>query len=168
MYRERKDLELAKTVTHSRLLYMKNGPVPSTKLTPSRTQNRGYLYYSRMAPQSKAEVFTMKKYDLSQIMTRAWQLYRKGVAAFAECLHRAWMAAKAAPINAQRIEESRQAFGVTEEVHTWADWHKLGFEVVHGSRCLFQCPLIQASKGDGQTYKASFFGVSQVQPLAQQ
>lgn len=42
----------------------------------------------------------MKKYDLSQIMTRAWQLYRKGVAAFAECLHRAWMAAKAAPINA--------------------------------------------------------------------
>ena len=50
MYRERKDLELAKTVTHSRLLYMKNGPVPSTKLTPSRTQNRGYLYYSRMAP----------------------------------------------------------------------------------------------------------------------
>ncbi len=50
----------------------------------------------------------MKKYDLSQIMTRAWQLYRKGVAAFAECLHRAWMAAKAAPINAQRIEESRR------------------------------------------------------------
>lgn len=110
----------------------------------------------------------MKKYDLSQIMTRAWQLYRKGVAAFAECLHRAWMAAKAAPINAQRIEERRQAFGVTEEVHTWADWHKLGFEVVHGSRCLFQCPLIHASKGDGQTYKASFFGISQVQPLAQQ
>ena len=101
----------------------------------------------------------MKRYDLSQIMTRAWQLYRKGVAAFAECLHR---------VNAQRIEESRQAFGVTEEVHTWADWHKLGFEVVHGSRCLFQCPLIHASKGDGQTYKASFFGVSQVQPLAQQ
>ena len=107
----------------------------------------------------------MKKYDLSQIMTRAWQLYRKGVAAFAECLHRAWMAAKAAPINAQRIEESRQAFGVTEEVHTWADWHKLGFEVVHGSRCLFQCPLIHASKGDGQSYRASFFGVSQVKPL---
>ncbi len=88
----------------------------------------------------------MKKYDLSQIMSRAWQLYRKGVAAFAECLHRAWMAAKAAPINAQRIEESRQAFGVTEEVHTWADWRKLGFEVVHGSRCLFQCLLIHATK----------------------
>ena len=81
----------------------------------------------------------MKKYDLSQIMTRAWQLYRKGVAAFAKCLHRAWMAAKAAPINAQRIEKSRQAFGVTEEVHTWSDWRKLGFEVIHGSRCLFQC-----------------------------
>ena len=50
MYRERKDLEFAKTVTHSRLLYMKNGPVPSTKLTPSRTQNRGYLYYNTDGP----------------------------------------------------------------------------------------------------------------------
>ena len=53
----------------------------------------------------------MKKYDLSQIMTRAWRLYRKGVAAFAECLHRAWMAAKAAPINAQRIDRGGTHMG---------------------------------------------------------
>ena len=110
----------------------------------------------------------MKKYNLSEIMHKAWKLYRKGVSSFAEALHRAWNSAKAAPVNAQRIEESRQDFGVTEEVHTWSDWRKLGFEVIHGSRCLFQCPLIHASKGDGQTYKASFFGVSQVQPLTQQ
>ena len=50
MYRERKDLELAKTVTYSRLLYIRKGPVPSTKLTPSRTQNRGYLYYNTDGP----------------------------------------------------------------------------------------------------------------------
>ena len=50
MYWERKDLELAKIVTLSRLVYMKNGPVPSTKLTPSRTQNRGYLYYNTDGP----------------------------------------------------------------------------------------------------------------------
>lgn len=110
----------------------------------------------------------MKKFNLSEIMHNAWKLYRKGVAAFGECLHRAWMSAKAAPVNAQQIEEARQAHGVTEEVHTWADWHKLGFEVVHGSSCLFQCLLIHATKGDGQTYKASFFGASQVQPLPQQ
>mgnify|MGYP000299721217 CR=1 FL=1 len=80
-------------------------------------------------------------------MTRAWQLYRKGVAAFAECLHRAWMAAKAAPINAQRIEESRQDFGVTEEVHTWSDWRKLGFEVVHGSPLPVPMPIDSRQQG---------------------
>lgn len=30
---------------------------------------------------------------------------------------------------------------------------------------LFQAVLIHSSKGDGQTYRASFFGASQVQPL---
>lgn len=51
----------------------------------------------------------MKKFDLSAIMRKAWKLYRKGVAAFSECLHRAWNSAKAEPINAQRIEEAQQA-----------------------------------------------------------
>ena len=49
------------------------------------------------------------KYNLSEIMHKAWKLYRKGVAAFGECLHRAWNSAKAEPINAQRIEEARYA-----------------------------------------------------------
>ena len=53
----------------------------------------------------------MKKFDLSAIMRKAWKLYRKGVAAFSECLHRAWNSAKAEPINAQRIEEAQQAAG---------------------------------------------------------
>lgn len=66
------------------------------------------------------------KYNLSEIMRKAWILYRKGVAAFAECLHRAWNSAKA----------------------------------------LFQAVLIHSSKGDCATYKASFFGASQVQPIA--
>lgn len=56
----------------------------------------------------------MKKFDLSAIMRKAWKLYRKGVAAFSECLHRAWNSAKAEPINAQRIEEAQQAAGVAE------------------------------------------------------
>ena len=56
----------------------------------------------------------MKKYNLSEIMHKAWSLYRKGKAAFAECLHRAWNSAKAAPVNAQRIEEAQQAAGITE------------------------------------------------------
>ena len=53
----------------------------------------------------------MKKFDLSAIMCKAWKLYRKGVGSFAEALHRAWNSAKAAPINAQRIEEAQQPPG---------------------------------------------------------
>ena len=92
----------------------------------------------------------MKKYNLSEIMHKAWKLYRKGVAAFGECLHRAWNSAKAKPINAQRIEKAQQA---------------AGYEVLHGTKALFQVVLIHSSKGDGQTYRASFFGASQVKPL---
>lgn len=105
------------------------------------------------------------KYDLHKIMCRAWALYRKGVAAFAECLHRAWSSAKAEPINAQRIEEAKQTAGIEEECRTWADWKKQGREVLHGAKAAFQVLLIYASKGDGQTYKASFFPASVTQPL---
>ena len=44
----------------------------------------------------------MKKYNLSEIMHKAWKLYRKGVSSFAEALHRAWNSAKAAPVNAKQ------------------------------------------------------------------
>ena len=97
----------------------------------------------------------MKKYNLSEIMHKAWKLYRKGVAAFGECLHRAWNSAKAEPINAKRIEKAQQASGVAEQVNTWTGWKTAGFQVV----------LIHSSKCDGQTYRASFFGASQVKPL---
>ena len=101
----------------------------------------------------------MKKFDLSAIMRKAWKLYRKGVAAFSECLHRAWNSAKAEPINAQRIEEAQQAAGVAE------GWKAAGYMVEHGAKALFQAVLIHSSKGDGQTYRASFFAASQVKPL---
>ena len=107
----------------------------------------------------------MKKFDLSAIMRKAWKLYRKGVAAFSECLHRAWNSAKAEPINAQRIEKAQQAAGVAEPVNTWAGWKAAGYMVEHGAKALFQAVLIHSSKGDGQTYRASFFGASQVKPL---
>lgn len=104
-------------------------------------------------------------YNLHEIMCKAWKLYRKGVAAFAECLHRAWSSAKAEPINAQRISEAKNAAGIKEECRTWADWKKQGREVLHGARAAFQVLLIYASKGDGQTYRASFFPASVTQPL---
>ena len=88
----------------------------------------------------------MKRINLSQLMARAWRIYRKtqGVT-FGEALHRSWLAAKAEPINAQRIETAKAAAGIAEEVKTWAGWK---------------------AAGDGAEYAARFFGASQVQAAA--
>lgn len=88
----------------------------------------------------------MKKFDLSAIMRKAWKLYRKGVAAFSECLHRAWNSAKAEPINAQRIEEAQQAAGVAEPVNTWAGWKAAGYMVMAQKLCFRRC-LSTAARG---------------------
>lgn len=99
-------------------------------------------------------------------MVNAWKNYRKFKdISFSEALHRAWLTAKAESINADRIEKSKVAAGVTEEINTWPAWRKLGYEVIHGSKALFTCCLIWGSRGDGAEYKASFFGKSQVQPI---
>ena len=106
------------------------------------------------------------RYDVRAIMVKAWALFHKGGLSFSEALHRAWMSAKAAPINEARIAEAKAAAGITEETDTWYGWKKKGFEVIHESKALFGCDLIYASKGDGAIYKARFFGASQVQAVA--
>lgn len=108
----------------------------------------------------------MKKFDLRKIMLKAWEIFHKFTdLSFSECLHRAWLSAKAVEINAKRIEDAKAAAGVTETIATWSDWKKLGYEVIHGSKALFGCDLIWGSKGDGKIYKARFFGASQVQAI---
>lgn len=107
-----------------------------------------------------------KNYNMRNIMLKAWELFRKGGLTFAEALHRAWLVAKAEPVNAKRVEDAKKAAGVTEEVKTWFGWKQAGFMVKHGSKNLFQVELIYGSKGDGKTYKASFFGESQVEAVA--
>ncbi len=106
------------------------------------------------------------KWNLSEIMSHAWRIFRKLEISFAEALHRAWISAKAQPVNAERIEAAKQAAGIVEEVKTWSGWREAGFEVQHGSKALFGVDLIYGSKGDGVIYKARFFGASQVQPIA--
>lgn len=107
------------------------------------------------------------RYNLREIMLRAWRLYKGGkVESFSEALHRAWMSEKAVPVNAERIAAAKQAAGIVEEVKTWSGWKEAGFEVIHGSKALFGCDLIHGSKGDGAIYKARFFGASQVQAIA--
>lgn len=118
-----------------------------------------------LSPQKQKPGGNTMKYNLSQIMSRAWRLFRKLEISFAEALHRAWQAAKAEPINAERIRQAKQEAGITEDTNTWSGWKEAGYEVIHGSKALFGAELIYASKGDGATYKARFFGLSQVQPL---
>lgn len=106
------------------------------------------------------------KYDLSKIMAKAWDIFRKLGISFSECLHRAWEAAKAEQENAARIAQVKAAAGISEEVNTWSGWKKLGYEVRHGSKALFGVDLIWAARGAGAAYKARFFDASQVQPIS--
>ena len=101
-------------------------------------------------------------FNLKEIMFRAWRLYRANdELSFPEALHRSWMAAKAEPINADRVAAAKAAAGVEEEARTWSGWRELGREVIHGSKALFGAALIWATKGDGAIYNARFFGFSQ-------
>ena len=106
------------------------------------------------------------RYDLQKIMTKAWEIFRKNAVTFAEALHRAWLSAKAGPVNAERIARAKAAAGITEETATWKAWKDADYEVVHGSKALFSVSLIWGARGDGAHYTASFFGASQVQALA--
>ena len=105
------------------------------------------------------------KFNLSQIMKKAWELFRKGKITFSEALHRAWLSAKAVTINQKRIKDAKAAAGVEEETNTWSEWKKIGYEVIHGSKALFGADLIWGSRGDGAIYKARLFGRSQVQAI---
>lgn len=109
------------------------------------------------------------KYNLSRIMKRAHELFKKFKKAlnFAECLRRSWASEKAKPINAARIAEAKAAAGIPAEIDTdtYTGFKARGFEVIHGMKCLFQVELIHASKGANAIYKASFFSIDQVQPI---
>lgn len=108
------------------------------------------------------------KFNKSEIMHKAWELFRKYEISFAEALHRAWQVVKSVPANENIIQVAKNLAGVDEEVNTWSGWYNLGYEVIHESKMLFQADLIYASKGDGAIYKASFFGKSQVVPVGTQ
>lgn len=104
----------------------------------------------------------MKKWDLSKIMLRAWKNFRKYAISFAEALHRAWLSAKAETVNAERIESMKKLIGLEgQTVKTWSGWKAEGREVIHGEKAVFSVDLIYGSKGDGATYRASFFTMQQ-------
>ncbi len=98
------------------------------------------------------------KYNLSQIMTAAWKMFRKGVSSFAVALRMAWA-------NAKTHNAAKAAAGITEETHTWAGWKNLGYEVIHESKALYRAILADPATKSG-TRVTCYFGASQVQPIA--
>lgn len=99
----------------------------------------------------------MKKYNLSNIMSAAWKIFRKGVESFAVALRMAWANAKAH--NAAKAEA-----GISEETHTWAGWRDLGYEVIHESKCLYKAVVDDPSTKSGKRVTC-YFGASQVRPI---
>ena len=98
-----------------------------------------------------------KTYNLSNIMKKAWSLFKATSKTFAECLRIAWRDAKAY-VNALRNSL------ITEEVHTWFGWKELGYEVIHESKNVFQI-IVADPKTKKGTRTLSFFTKSQVQPV---
>ena len=98
-----------------------------------------------------------KAYNLSNIMKKAWNLFKATEKTFSECLKQAWKDAKAF-INALRNSL------IDEEVHTWYGWKELGYEVIHESKNVFQITVADPKTKSG-TRVLSYFAKSQVQPL---
>ena len=99
----------------------------------------------------------MRKYNLRSIMGAAWRLYRSGTASFSLALRIAWA-------NEKARHASQEAAGITEETHTWAGWKKLGYEVIHESKAMFQATFTDPATRSG-TRRVSYFSRSQVQPV---
>lgn len=98
-----------------------------------------------------------KSYNLSTIMKKAWTLFKAGIASFAECLKKAWAEAKA-------FAQAIKANLIEEEVHTWFAWKEMGYEVIHGSKNVFQLTVADPKTKSG-TRVISFFTKSQVAPI---
>ena len=100
----------------------------------------------------------MKRYDLSSIMRAAWGFFKKGAASFSVALRMAWA-------NAKTHNAAKESAGISEETHTWYGWKELGYEVIHGSKAMYQATVTDPATKSG-TRKTSYFGFSQVQPVS--
>ena len=99
----------------------------------------------------------MNKYNLRSIMSAAWRLYRSGTDSFSLALRIAWA-------NEKARHASQEAAGIEEETHTWAGWKKLGYEVRHQSKAIYQATITDPATRSG-TRRVSYFSRSQVQPV---
>lgn len=76
--------------------------------------------------------------------------------------------------NAQLIASAAALHNVFEEVHTYARWKSMGYQVKRGSKALFKCSIWKYTSkknedGDTESHmfmkSANFFGRSQVEKI---
>lgn len=112
----------------------------------------------------------MKRYNLSQLMKKAWSLYRqaakKAAITFGEALKKAWQWIKVQAANAAKVEAKAAELGIEEEVHTWAGWQSLGRMVMHKSEAAFKIEVDDPTTKSGKRVK-SYFIYSDTQPTPQ-
>ena len=105
-----------------------------------------------------------KNYDLSALMTLAWEIYRNPAnkcETFGEALKRAWKCFDMAPSNHDIVAETIAKLGITERVRTWYGWTTEGRKVKHEEKAMFQVTLATPEKGIGKTHIVSYFAESQ-------
>ena len=90
-------------------------------------------------------------YNKREIFTKAWAVAKARGIAFGEALKRAWADAKAIA----------KALLVVGEARTWFRWKELGYEVIHGSKAVFQVTVADPKTKNGERV-LSFFTRSQV------
>ena len=107
-------------------------------------------------------------YNMRLVMLRAWRFFRQAAAKkaidFSEALKKAWRWAKAQRTNREKVESAAAAAGIEEVIHSWAGWRALGRMVIHGERAVLQVVVDTPERGEGRTFRKSFFVYSQTQP----
>jgi len=109
-----------------------------------------------------------KNYDLSALMTLAWEIFRNKAnkcETFAEALKRAWACFDCGDDNRKAVEDAKNALNIKERVRTWFGAKLDGMMVKHGEHAMFQVRLATPEKGIGKTYLTSFFGDSQIDTI---
>lgn len=105
-----------------------------------------------------------KNYDLSALMTLAWEIYRKSVnkcVDFADALKRAWACFDEADYNRMILEDAIASFDINEEAHTWYGWVRRGRKVMHDEKATFHVIFKNSERGIGKTFNTAFFTFSQ-------
>lgn len=105
-----------------------------------------------------------KNYDLSALMTLAWEIFRnkaKKCDTFSEALKRAWACFDVGDSNREKVENAKREHGITEEIHTWFVWTLHGRKVMHDEHACFKVLLDTPENGIGKTFLTPYFTYSQ-------